>query len=158
MIKALSAIAISSFIAAAVFVLPGFAPQVEAGAPVALQKSSRLIVHTVDRGCASRLGPTSVPHACMVLARSLSLALSVLTAANRKTFMSSPAVRNDIQIDHGSSAAICEEIGDRLRISLKGAPGRLPQHMMMLIEQMARNDYVSTVLSEHAADQLQYCV
>src|SRR5258708_14787734 len=62
MIKALSAIAISAFMAAAVFVLPGFAPQVEAGAPVALHKSSRLAIHTVDihivdRGCAKQTWP-----------------------------------------------------------------------------------------------------
>ncbi|SHL06137.1 hypothetical protein SAMN05444159_4888 [Bradyrhizobium lablabi] len=57
MIKALSAIAISAFIAAAVFILPGFAPQVEAGAPVALQKSSRLVIHTVDRGCTKQTWP-----------------------------------------------------------------------------------------------------
>jgi hypothetical protein len=57
MIKALSAIAISAFIAAAVFVLPGFAPQVEAGAPVALHKSSRLAIHTVDRGCSKQTWP-----------------------------------------------------------------------------------------------------
>ena len=57
MIKALSAIAISAFIAAAVFVLPGFAPQVEAGAPVALQKGSRLVIHTVDRGCSKQTWP-----------------------------------------------------------------------------------------------------
>jgi hypothetical protein len=60
--------------------------------------------------------------------------------------MSSPALRNDVHIDHGSSAAICAEIGDRLRIGLKGASGRLPKPMLMLIEQMARNDRVSTVL------------
>jgi hypothetical protein len=70
-----------------------------------------------------------------------SFALSkILTATNRKIFMTSPAVRNEIQIDHVCSAAICAEIGDRLRISLKGAPERLPQHMLMLVEQMARND------------------
>jgi hypothetical protein len=68
--------------------------------------------------------------------------------------MSSPAVRNDVHIDQGSSAAICAEIGDRLRISLKGAPGRLPKPMLILIEQMARNDCGSTVLNEQAsADQ-----
>jgi hypothetical protein len=68
--------------------------------------------------------------------------------------MTSPAIRNEIQIDHICSAAICAEMGDRLRISLKGAPGRLPQHMLMLIEQMARNDNVSNLLSEQAsADQ-----
>jgi hypothetical protein len=91
----------------------------------------------------------------MVLARSLSLALSVLTVANRKTFMTSPAVRNDIQIDRTSSAAICEEMGDRLRISLKGESERLPQHWIMLVEQMAQNDCVSSGSIEHTpADQL----
>jgi hypothetical protein len=67
---------------------------------------------------------------------------------NRKNVMTSPAVRNDTQIDHVSSAAICEEIGDRLRIKLKGEPNRLPQHMTMLVEQMAQNDYVSAALSD----------
>lgn len=57
MIKTLSAIAISAFIAAALFVLPGFAPQVEAGAPVALQKGSRLVIHSVDRGCTEQNWP-----------------------------------------------------------------------------------------------------
>ena len=60
--------------------------------------------------------------------------------------MISPAVRNDNQIDHASSVAICEEIGDRLRIDLTGEPDRLPQHMTMLVEQMAQNDCVSAVL------------
>jgi hypothetical protein len=40
-----------------VFILPGFAPQVEAGVPVALQKSSRLVIHTVDRGCSEQTWP-----------------------------------------------------------------------------------------------------
>jgi hypothetical protein len=62
--------------------------------------------------------------------------------------MTAPAVRNDIQIGHVSSTAICEEIGDRLRINLTGEPGRLPQHMMMMVEQMAQNDCVSAVLSD----------
>jgi hypothetical protein len=60
--------------------------------------------------------------------------------------MSSPAVRNDIQIDRVSSVAICDEIGDRLRINLTGEPDRFPQHVMMLVEQMAQNDCVSAVL------------
>jgi hypothetical protein len=51
--------------------------------------------------------------------------------------MTSRAVRCDIQIGLGCSAAICEEIGDRLRISLKGEFNRLPQHMMVLVEQIA---------------------
>ncbi len=57
-------------------------------------------------------------------------------------------LRTDIQIDHVSSAAICEEIGDRLRINMTGEPGRLPQQMMMLVKQMTQNDCVSAVLSD----------
>jgi hypothetical protein len=60
--------------------------------------------------------------------------------------MTSSAVRNDIPIDRVSSAAICEEIGDRLRIDLTGKPGRLPRHMRMLVEQMAQNDCVPALL------------
>jgi hypothetical protein len=57
MIKALSAIAISAFIAAAVFVLPGFAPRVEAGEQFALQKSNRLDIHIVDQNCTQQTWP-----------------------------------------------------------------------------------------------------
>jgi len=46
-------------------------------------------------------------------------------------------------------------MGDRLRISLKGESERLPQHWIMLVEQMAQNDCVSTGSIEHTpADQL----
>src|SRR5467141_2036632 len=47
MIKALSAIAIAACIAAALTVLPGFAPQVEASVPQALAKADRLDINTV---------------------------------------------------------------------------------------------------------------
>jgi hypothetical protein len=57
MIKALSAIAITAFIAVALLILPGFAPEVEAEGPVALQKSNRLIIHSVDRGCTRQTWP-----------------------------------------------------------------------------------------------------
>ena len=57
MTKTLSAIAISAFIAAALFVLPGFAPQLEAGEPVAVQKSSRLDILIVDKDCAKQNWP-----------------------------------------------------------------------------------------------------
>jgi hypothetical protein len=50
---------------------------------------------------------------------------------------SSSAAPNPDQIDVLSRAAIREEIGDRLRISLPAEFGRLPKKMMMLIEQMA---------------------
>jgi hypothetical protein len=45
--------------------------------------------------------------------------------------------RNDTQIDRASSAAICEEIGDRLRVTLALKPHRVPRHMMHLVERMA---------------------
>jgi hypothetical protein len=51
--------------------------------------------------------------------------------------MASPAVRNDIQIDLGSSAALREETGDRLPT---GGPRGLPQHIMVLVAQIARID------------------
>jgi hypothetical protein len=57
MIKALSAIAIAAFIAAALTVLPGFAPQVEASVPVALAKADRLDIHPVGRDCSQQAWP-----------------------------------------------------------------------------------------------------
>jgi hypothetical protein len=66
---------------------------------------------------------------------------------NQKNFMTNPAVRKNIQIDRVSSAAICEEVGDRLRIGLTGKPERMPQHLRMLVEQIAKNDSASAVLS-----------
>jgi hypothetical protein len=60
--------------------------------------------------------------------------------------MTNPTARNDSQIDHASSAAICEEIGDRLRLTLARKPQRLPQHMMMLIERMAADHPVIPAL------------
>jgi len=51
--------------------------------------------------------------------------------------MTSPTARNDIHIDRACSAAICEEIADRLRIDLAGKPARLPQRMMMLVGKFA---------------------
>lgn len=58
MIKALSAMAIAAFIAAALTVLPGFAPEVEAGvnAPP-LAKSDRLDVQSAGRRCSQQAWP-----------------------------------------------------------------------------------------------------
>jgi len=50
--------------------------------------------------------------------------------------MTTPALPNEIQIDRACSAAICEEIGDRLRIRLGAEPNRLPQDMLTLVDQM----------------------
>jgi hypothetical protein len=57
MIKTLSAVAISAFIAAALFVLSGYAPEVEVGQSAALQKSDRRDIRVVDTGCAKQIWP-----------------------------------------------------------------------------------------------------
>ncbi len=57
MIKTLSAVAVAAFIAAALTVLPGFAPKVEASVPVALAKADRLDIHTVGRNCSEQAWP-----------------------------------------------------------------------------------------------------
>jgi hypothetical protein len=57
MIKALSAVAIAAFVAAALTVLPGFAPQVEASVPHVLAKGDRLDVHPAGRDCSQQAWP-----------------------------------------------------------------------------------------------------
>ena len=57
MIKALSAIAIAASIAAALTILPGFAPKVEASVPQALAKSDRLDVRPLGRDCSEQAWP-----------------------------------------------------------------------------------------------------
>ena len=57
MIKALSAIAVAAFVAAALTVLPGFAPQVEASTPQALAKGDRLDIKPVGRDCSGNAWP-----------------------------------------------------------------------------------------------------
>jgi hypothetical protein len=57
MIKTLTAVAIAAFVAAALTVLPGFAPQVEASVPHALAKGDRLDIHSVGAGCSQKAWP-----------------------------------------------------------------------------------------------------
>jgi hypothetical protein len=57
MIKAVSAIALAAFVAAALTLLPGFAPQVEASVPQALAKADRLDIHPVGRNCSQQAWP-----------------------------------------------------------------------------------------------------
>jgi hypothetical protein len=57
MIKTLIAVAIAAFVAAALTVLPGFAPQVEASVPHALAKGDRLDIHSVGAGCSQKAWP-----------------------------------------------------------------------------------------------------
>jgi hypothetical protein len=57
MIKAMSAVAVAAFVAAALTILPGFAPQVEASVPQALAKGDRLDIHAVGRDCSEHAWP-----------------------------------------------------------------------------------------------------
>ena len=57
MIKALSAVAVAGLVAAALTVLPGFAPTVEASTPQALAKADRLDIHPVGRDCSQQAWP-----------------------------------------------------------------------------------------------------
>jgi hypothetical protein len=57
MIKALSAVAVAAFIAAALTVLPGFAPTVEASTPQVLAKADRLDIRPVGRDCSQQAWP-----------------------------------------------------------------------------------------------------
>jgi hypothetical protein len=57
MIKALSAVSIAALVAAALTVLPGFAPQVEASVPQALAKGDRLDIHSVGPNCSQKAWP-----------------------------------------------------------------------------------------------------
>ena len=154
MVKSLIALAIFGLLGAAVVALPGFAPQVEAREPVALAKGDRLDIRPVAGICSQQVWP-SFDTSCLrnsepgVMIREIRL----VTARRQvnpfgRHDMTIQHLRTDIQIDHVSSAAICEEIGDRLRITMTGEPDRLPQQMMMLVKQMTQNDCVSAVLSD----------
>ena len=68
MIKAFSAIAAAAFIAAALTVLPGFAPQVEASVPQALAKGDRLDIRTVGKDCSQQSWP-NFEASCLRAAR-----------------------------------------------------------------------------------------
>ena len=54
MIKTLSAIAIAACVAAALAILPGFAPEVEASVPRPLAKADRLDIHPTGRDCSEQ--------------------------------------------------------------------------------------------------------
>jgi hypothetical protein len=45
-----------------------------------------------------------------------------------------------LQIDSGHCRAICDEIGDRLRILLDKESGEVPQRLRMLIDRLAELD------------------
>ena len=57
MIKTLSAIAVAACVAAALTILPGFAPKVEASVPRPLAKADRLDIRLVGRDCSQQNWP-----------------------------------------------------------------------------------------------------
>ncbi|KQT14525.1 MAG: hypothetical protein ACOY3N_28620 [Bradyrhizobium sp.] len=57
MLKTLSAIALSACVAAALTLLPGFAPKVEASVPQPLAKGDRLDVRAIGRDCSHQAWP-----------------------------------------------------------------------------------------------------
>jgi hypothetical protein len=69
MIKAVSAIAIAALVAAALALLPGFAPEVEASVPHALAKADRLDIRPTGRDCSQQAWPNFEP-ACLRMAGS----------------------------------------------------------------------------------------
>jgi len=72
MIKTFSAIAVAALIAAALTVLPGFAPAVEASVPVALAKGDRLDIRPVGRDCSQQAWP-NFEASCLRVAGSKSM-------------------------------------------------------------------------------------
>jgi hypothetical protein len=57
MIKTLSAIVVAACVAAALAILPGFAPEVEASVPRPLAKADRLDIRPFGRDCSQQAWP-----------------------------------------------------------------------------------------------------
>ena len=83
MIKAISAIAVAAFVAAALSILPGFAPQVEASVPQALAKGDRLDIHTVGRNCSVQAWPNFEASCLRVAGSRIMIRQARLVTADR---------------------------------------------------------------------------
>ena len=83
MIKALSAVAIAAFVAAALTLLPGFAPRVEASVPQALAKGDRLHIHTVGPGCSQKAWPNFEASCLRVAGSKITIREARLVTADR---------------------------------------------------------------------------
>ena len=84
MIKALSAIAIAALIAAALTILPGFAPTVEASVPQALAKGDRLDIRPVGKDCSQQAWP-NFEASCLRVAGAKATANSMIREARLVT-------------------------------------------------------------------------
>jgi len=83
MIKALSAVAIAAFVAAALTLLPGFATRVEASVPQALAKGDRLDIHTVGPGCSQKAWPNFEASCLRVAGSKITIREARLVTADR---------------------------------------------------------------------------
>jgi len=83
MIKAFSAVAAAAFIAAALTVLPGFAPQVEASTPHALAKADRLDIRPVGRDCSQQAWPNFEASCLRAAVTKTSIRQARLVSADR---------------------------------------------------------------------------
>jgi hypothetical protein len=83
MIKTLSAVAIAAFVAAALTVLPGFAPQVEASVPQALAKADRLDIRAVGAGCSQKAWPNFEASCLRVAGSKITIREARLVTADR---------------------------------------------------------------------------
>ena len=83
MIKTLSAIAVAAFIGAALTVLAGFAPTVEASVPVALAKSDRLDIRPVGRDCSQQAWPNFEASCLRVAGKKTMIREARLVTADR---------------------------------------------------------------------------
>ena len=83
MIKAFSAIAAAGFIAAALTVLPGFAPQVEASVPQALAKGDRLDIHSLGPNCSQKAWPNFETSCLRVAGTKIMIREARLVTADR---------------------------------------------------------------------------
>jgi hypothetical protein len=84
MIKAISAIAVAAFVAAALTILPGFAPKVEASVPQALAKGDRLDVHPVGRDCSQKAWPNFEASCLRIAGSRLVIREARLVTADRR--------------------------------------------------------------------------
>jgi hypothetical protein len=83
MIKTLSALAFAGVVAAALTVLPGFAPQVEASVPQALAKADRLDIRPVGRDCSQQAWPNFEASCLRKAGTKASIREARLVTANR---------------------------------------------------------------------------
>ena len=83
MIKTLSAIAVAACVAAALAVLPGFAPVVEASVPRPLPKADRLDIRPIGHDCSQQAWPNFEASCLRVAGTRAAVKEARLVTANR---------------------------------------------------------------------------